>query len=201
MGDVHQGSEWEPALSPIPSSEQTSSSCVTLMRFRTSPTTRRQSSSSVKSIHTCCQPDPTARPTTTEARQGEGRSHNNQHLRLVISLQQHQSKLQISKLSSSNWSKSKMCNSKVNERKCKTAALLVAQEFSRFHLFKMKESGVTLVVIHINIYQLSMCCDQTMSMLNLVCLFTSDFKNEINHSDLSLCLFTSVVPCTGNLSS
>ena len=34
MGDVPQGSEWEPALSPIPSSEQTTSSCITFTRFQ-----------------------------------------------------------------------------------------------------------------------------------------------------------------------
>ena len=61
---------------------------------------------------------------------------------------------------------------KVNERKCKTTTYQVAQKFSRSHLFKetsekkryKEKSGVTLVVIHLGIYLLPMCFNQTTSM-------------------------------------
>ena len=101
---------------------------------RMSPTTRRQSSSSVRSVHTCPQPDPTARPTTTEARQGEGRiqlSSPSTFSFLRMEFPFKASLVQISKFSSNKRNQNKMC-SKLSMRgsakqRCK---------FSSFHIFK-----------------------------------------------------------------
>ena len=56
-----------------------------------------------------------------------------------------------------------------------SASSQVAQKISNVHLFKetskknaKEKSGVTLVVIHISISQLLMCCDHTKCMLYLI---------------------------------
>ena len=116
-------------LSPIPSSEQTTSSCDTFMRFQDeSNYPQAIEFFSEERLH-LPPADPTTRPTTTEARRGEGRIQQSPPSIFKLKRTEFpltQSLILISKIFSNKQSPKKMMSNGIscqnfNERKCKTA--------------------------------------------------------------------------------
>ena len=117
-------------LSLIPSSEQTTSSCINFMRFQDESNYPQAIQFFSEERSHLPPADPTTRPTTTEARRGEGRIQQSPPSIFQLKRTEFtstQSPIQISKIFSKKQSPKKMTCKRIscqnfNERKCKTSS-------------------------------------------------------------------------------